>query len=232
MATWIENCGTWFPEGASPPSGTPGPQGPPGLQGLQGLIGLTGLPGSTGAQGPQGNTGAQGIQGIQGIQGPAGPSGIFTVASGGLSGATVNIINIPQTYGELILNIIGASSDTATRQLLVRVSTNNGSSFDTTAGNYPGHKVTGVTWTAKTLASLVESVTVTAAQVFNVTINLRGYQAGPPTDCKARVTANAVVYQGFATYVGSKTTGINALQLLWDASGNFDAGTYVLYGIN
>ena len=204
MASWIENCSAWFPPGSSPPN-------------------------SEGVAGPQGPAGANGAQGIQG---PPGPSGIATVASGNLSGATVNIINIPQTYGELILNIVGASSDTATRQFLVRVSTNNGSSFDTTAGSYPGHKVTGTTWTAKTLASLIESATVTAAQVFNATVNLRGYQAGPPTECKARVTANAVAYQGFATYVGSKAAGINALQLLWDASGNFDAGTYVLYGVN
>jgi hypothetical protein len=213
MPSWIDNCAAWFPPGCPPPvtEATPGPQGPAG---------------PTGPQGPQG------LQGIQGPAGPAGPSGIVTIASGNLSGATVAIINIPQTFGELILNIVGASSDTATRQLLVRVSTDNGANWNTTAGSYPGHKITGTTWTAKTLASLIESVTLTAAQVFNAAIYLRGYQAGPPTDIKARVTANAVEYQVFATYAGSKVAGINAIQLLWDASGNFDAGSYALYGLN
>ena len=115
--------------------------------------------------------------------------------------------------------------------MLVQVSTNNGSSYDTTAASYPGAKRTGTTWTAKTLASLIESATVTAAQVFNATITLSGYQAGPPTAVTARVTANAVEYHCTATYVGSKVAGINALRILWDASGNFDAGTYVLYGV-
>jgi len=229
------------PAGPQGSQGVPGVKGDPGNAGAAGPAGAAGAPGAqgviglTGPAGPQGNAGAagaQGPQGLQGIQGPAGPSGITTIAAGNLSGAAVTIANIPQTFGELVLVLTGASSDTATRQLLVRVSTNNGVSWDTTAGSYPGHKITGTTWTAKTLASLIESVTLTAAQVFNAAIYLRGYQAGPPTDVKARVTANAVEYQVFATYAGSKVAGINAIQLLWDASGNFDAGTYALYGLN
>lgn len=247
-------------DGFPGPQGNPGATGDTGPAGSQGDPGYTirgedGQDGSDGWQGPQGNAGATGSTGPSGADGAAGytmrgqdgedgqdgvPGAvnagpyITTIASGSLpAAATLAIINIPANFTKIILVITGASSDTATRHLLVRVSTNNGSSYDSTAGSYVGHKITGTTWTNYTtnaLASLIDSVTVTAAQVFNATIYIDGYQGGPNAIIHARVTANAVEYRNFSSYIGS-TSPINALQILWNGSGNFDAGTYALYGI-
>lgn len=218
--------------------GEDGQDGFDGFQGPQGNPGATGDTGASGADGPQGYTirGEDGADGADGVPAPSSLLGpyITTIESGSLpAAATLSIINIPANFTKLVLVLTGASSNTATRQVLVRVSTNNGVSYDSTAGNYVGHKVTGTTWanyTTNALASLIDSVTVTAAQVFNATIQIDGYQGGPNALIHARVTANAVEYRNFATYIGS-VSPINALQVLWNGTGNFDAGTYALYGI-
>lgn len=152
-----------------------------------------------------------------------------TIKAGSLAGTSVSIGDIPAYYSGLILKIAGASSG-STEQILVQVSVDNGTTFDTTAGNYPGHKVTGTTWTAMSVASLIESATFTAAQTSAVTLNIDGYQGGPHARANARVITNTTEYQCWATYIGS-TGPINALKILGSAGGTFDAGTYVLYGV-
>lgn len=152
-----------------------------------------------------------------------------TLKAGSLSGTSVTIGDIPAWYSGLILKIAGASSG-ATEQLLVQVSTDNGTTFDTAAGNYVGHKVTGTTWTAMSVASLIESATFTAAQTGSVMLYIKGYQGGPNLRADARVITNTTEYQCWATYIGSMTA-INALKILGSAGGTFDAGTYTLYGV-
>lgn len=171
------------------------------------------LPGST-----------AGVRQGGGVVDTLGGGGINTIESGSLgTGATLTISNIPQDYSYLVLEISGASSDTTTRQLYVTANA------DTTAGNYPGRKVTGTTFTAKTVASLIESTTVTNAQTFDATINIFNYQAGPRKRIIARVVANAVEYEVTGSFVSG--SAVTSLEIKWDASGNFDAGTYALYGV-
>jgi hypothetical protein len=152
-----------------------------------------------------------------------------TLKAGSLSGTSVSLGDIPAYYSGLILKIAGASSG-STEQLLVQASVDNGTSFDATAGNYVGHKVTGTTWTAMSVASLIESATFTSAQTGSVTLYIDGYQGGPNARTHARVITNTTEYQCWATYIGS-TSAITALKILGSAGGTFDAGTYTLYGV-
>lgn len=152
-----------------------------------------------------------------------------TLKAGSLSGTSVVIGDIPAYYSGLILKIDGASSG-STEQLLVQASVDNGTTFDTTAGNYPGHKVTGTTWTAMTVASLIESATFTAAQTGSVSLYIDGFQGGPNARTHARVLTNTTEYQCWSTYIGS-ASAISALKILGSAGGTFDAGTYTLYGV-
>ena len=156
--------------------------------------------------------------------------GLQLFKNGSIAAATTQKIDsIPDSFAYLVLHLAGVSSDTATRQPLIRVSTDNGATFDATAGNYVGRKVTGTTFTALSLGSLIESATVTAAQTFTVSIYIFGYQGGTNPWASARIISNTVEYECSSRYIGS-TSPINALRLLWDASGSFDAGTFALYG--
>lgn len=162
-------------------------------------------------------------------------SGATLIASGSLSGTAVNFTSIPATYSYLVVQITGASPNSAigAASCLVQASTNNGVSYDTTAANYSGSYLNGATPATSTLASLGDSDPVAnAADTFDVTVVLRGYQGGmfPAYQTRARRNTNAAwISTGF--YVGS-TTAINALRIYLDGTRTFDAGTYALYGVS
>ena len=157
-----------------------------------------------------------------------GSGGIATIASGNLSGTAVTITGIAETYAYLVLQLTGVSSDTATRQPLVRVSVDNGSNYDATAANYRG--VSGIDNT--TLASVVETANLAAAGTWDITIILHGYQTGPYHAYRTFVqNSSGTRYSILGVYSGS-TNNIDALQILWNGTGDFDAGTYALYGIS
>lgn len=166
---------------------------------------------------------------INGVaQPPAGPT---TIASGNLPAANLlAITDIPATYSQLYLKVSGASCDTATRQLYLQVSTNNGSSYDTTATSYVGFNVADTgTMSYLGVASLIKSATVAAANTFQVGVSLLGYNSGHHINCIGRVSNGTNNYAISSTYVGGAT--VNAIRLIWDSTGNFDAGTYSLVGI-
>lgn len=148
---------------------------------------------------------------------------------------SVSITDIPQTYSTLLLVIAGASSDTATRRIQVQVSTNNGSSYDTTAANYVGaNEAEGTGVTANNEASVWDQVNqnASAAQTVSFGLQIIGYQAGayPIATGNGAISSGSQVVS-WITYIGS-TDAVNALKIIWNGTGNFDAGTYALYGVN
>lgn len=162
--------------------------------------------------------------------------GIVTIASGSLPAAAVlDITSIPATYAALILRVTGASSATATRHPRVQVDSDNGASFDTTAGNYVGFIVDeGALIINNGEASLCGpgAGDQAAATTFDIDIVITGYQGGARLQAQFSVrSSNGAIDSGLLTYIGG-TTAINALRILWNGSGNFDAGTYALYGVN
>src|SRR5262245_6895820 len=153
-----------------------------------------------------------------------GSGGITTIASGSLpAAATQDVTNIPATYSYIFAQIVGASSNTATRALRIQVSVNDGSSFDATAGNYP----------SQTVASLIEPAVVSVTNIFHAGVCLFGYQRGPRMHYTGYdfEDSSGVWNPRNGVYIGS-TSAINALRFLWSGSGNFDAGTYAVYGIS
>lgn len=149
---------------------------------------------------------------------------VVSIASGSLpAAATLDITSISAIYSYLILMLTGASSGTATRHILIQVSTNNGSSFDTTVANYIG---------GATDASIGPTLgDVAAATTLNMTMMIAGYQGNMFAQVLSSTRDSAGTgATGNRGYVGS-TSAINALRILWNGSGNFDAGTYNLYGV-
>lgn len=162
-------------------------------------------------------------------------SGATLIASGSLSGTAVNFTSIPATYSYLMLQITGASANdvTGSPALLVQVSTNNGSSYDTTAANYSGSVLQGTTVAAMSLASLGYSETnVNAADTWTATVLLRGYQGGVHASFQTRsLKSSGTLANTVGNYIGS-TSAINALRIYFDGTRTFDAGTYALYGVS
>ncbi len=144
---------------------------------------------------------------------------------------SVDITDIPASYSYLALHIAGASSDTATRAVMVQASTDNGGTFDSTAANYPGYYAQATpTFTNNGLASLMGGGTVAAAAATTVSLKLFAYQGGSFPVAEASITGGGTNYTSSVHYIGS-TSAINALRILWNGSGSFDAGSYALFGV-
>lgn len=161
---------------------------------------------------------------------------ITTLESGNLSGTNVSLVEdsvgLWATYRELHLTVSGASIDTATRQTLVLVSTDSGSSYATS--NYQGVTQRQSAGALQALTTeLARNVTQTAAQTGDLWLQISGHQGG--TYCKCIFVGNSAgatePVAGTSTYIGS-TSAINALQIdVGNGSGSFDAGTYSLVGV-
>lgn len=153
------------------------------------------------------------------------------IASGTLSGTTQSFTNIVDTYAYLVLQITGMSFTTSSTPT-VRLSTNNGSSYDSTAANYSGIRtnidgVPTVTTAKIATASMLENGALSGSTTENVTITIRPYQGGTYTQWTAVIDDGTNV--SVVTGVYKSTSAINALQI---AGGTFDGGTYALYGVS
>ena len=150
------------------------------------------------------------------------------IASGSFgSGATLDVTNIPQTYAHLGIYIDGASSDTATREFQIRASNNNGVSFSSVTTDYRGLAWNGSTQGVKARATLMETATATAASVRTGSTVIFGYSTFTYPNFLTFSNDGATYWVNQGQLV---LTGLNALRFQWDASGNFDSGTYAIYG--
>lgn len=155
---------------------------------------------------------------------------VTVIASGSFSGASQVIsAAIPAGFSRLELEFTGLSFDTASRRPLFQLSTNGGSSYDTTAANYPGFNVTGSTLTANADASIGHGANVTAAQTFSGRLSIVGYDGGGNVDIVGHMVSNGVAYQIKSAYIGS-TSAVNAMQCIAQTSANLDGGTFILTG--
>ncbi len=164
------------------------------------------------------------------------PVNATLIASGSLSGNNVDIANIPDHYLYLVLVISGAGMDTSSRNIYVRPSVDNGSTFDATAANYAGRSfaVDAATTAQMSAASFLEwSATINSAHTVTGYITIRDYQGlGMQPSCQAHLKNNDTgVRQITDSYYSGSLLNIDALRIIMSSTGNFDAGTYALYGI-
>lgn len=153
---------------------------------------------------------------------------LVTIVSGTLSGSEVDITDIPQTFSKLMLRITGMSFDTASRNPVLQVSTDNGASFDDATASY-----IFFAWNAGvTTASLLVPLTHTlAADQSNHMLTIDGYQEGLYPMAFGNYNIAGAGQPTWATYFGS-TAAVNALRIaVAGGAGNFDGGDYALYGV-
>lgn len=161
-------------------------------------------------------------------------SGMTTIASGSLpAAANLDITGIPGHFAKLLLIVSGASSNTATRTVVVLPSDDNGASYDSTAGNFIGlTAVAGASPAALAIGSLLNPGAVAAASATSLGILIDAYQS-PSFKYVTGTSGNSTGTKFHTTqWFGGVGNPLNALRIAWDGSGNFDAGTYALYGIS
>ena len=183
------------------------------------------------------------LQAIQKLNGNAAAGGIATITSGTPTGVSVvDITSIPTTYSYLILYWTGISNATTTRAFNVLLDC--GAGFGTQL--HTATQIIGTTVTALTADSNQSwtQVTQTSAQVSYGYMIIQGYQSGPVTSYKGRsmdaCTSGAMdsgtqtVFDGIVASTGSvpATGALAGIRLRWNSTGNFDAGSYALYGVN
>jgi len=162
--------------------------------------------------------------------------GLDIIASGSLSGNNVSVTDIPQTYSSLIVHCIGASVGGVSTDVVLLMSTDNGSSYDSTAANYSGYSVDelgAVAISANANALLVPTKVISSAETVDFTTAISGYQAGPYAQLQSRVKdTDAAPKTHWTQGAYLSTSGINALQIDCAAgAAQFDAGTYAVYGV-
>jgi hypothetical protein len=163
-------------------------------------------------------------------------AGRTLLASGNLnSGTTLSIAGIPETFAYIVLQLFNISHDNAAnRQPLVRVSTDNGSSFDATAANYQASNLSTSSTTVNdhNAASLIEGSQQAAAATWNITVAIGPYQTGILPMWQACVVPSGGDIRIIHGCYIANAANIDALQVLLDGAGNFDgSGSYSLYGI-
>lgn len=164
---------------------------------------------------------------------PTSNPALTLIASGSLSGAAVPLTSIPATYRFLVLVLAGASIDTANRNPQVSASVNNGVSYDTTAANYIKSFITdaGTVGASVAFSTFILNASFSAASTNELTMYLHNYIGGVYSYCNyyyMNSAASAIVVG--TTYYRGSTSPIDALNIYINGSGNFDAGTYALYG--
>lgn len=253
-------------------SGLPGPQGPQGIAGSTGAPGGTvpgmrgddgedawmmGPPGVQGPAGAPGATGPQGPPGIvffgedgeEGMIGPPGPAGAAAVGamvllstktpSGASSVAFTSLLS--STYDNYMLIWYGVTTSDK-GGLGVRVSTNNGSSYDT-GNNY--YNATAVWGASTNFAQYTETPTVSYLLIQVQSWNAGGFPGnGTAYIYDLNNASNKKTFVSISTGINSDgnwytrhagglynvAATINAFEVI-DVAGGTITGTFKLYGI-
>lgn len=144
----------------------------------------------------------------------------------------VDITNIPASFRSLFLYILGASSNTATRSVLVRWSSDNGATFFTD-GSW-GNAINNATPSqVADSGNLVDHTAMAAADSMIANVTLHNYSTAL---LPLRAITQGYYNSGTNAFTREVTeirrfNVLNALRIIWNSTGNFDAGTYALFGI-
>jgi len=164
-----------------------------------------------------------------GADDPAWAAPSFTlISSGNLPSA--NLLAFTSiTAKKLLLKVSGASCATATRYLQLKLSIDNGSSYALTYTGFSGGTGTVVDAVYSTTNVLPTITTETAAGTSSFTVEIS--TQGGICSGVFYSTAVATPRPFFAVLDAVPASAVNAMELIWNSTGNFDAGTYELYGL-
>ena len=159
--------------------------------------------------------------------------GMTSIASGSLTGASVVLSSISGSYKSLRLQMFGVSTDAAA-SVYLRANADTGSNYTYTTiiqiafvGESSGSAYFNLSGTALGTASTNNN--------FNIDLfNYANTSSMKSISFANSITANTTYTSGihaFGSGTYRSTTAITSLTM-FPSSGNFDAGTYILYGVN
>lgn len=163
--------------------------------------------------------------------------GMTEIASGTLSGTSVSITSIPNTYKNLQLVVRNPYLNTGLGFLRLRVNnssdTSYGRNFITTGGGTGGDGASITHWSLNdTVSPNLESSTTSYVSVI-----VDFYDYASTTSQKSmrfQVQDRAATFSsitGTGGFAGINTTAINSVQIITSAN-SFAGGTYILYGVS
>lgn len=157
----------------------------------------------------------------------AGLTQIETLSPSGV--ASHDFTGIPTTYRSIILSWSGISNVSASR--IFQLAFNCGSGFGSEIMRYT--QINGTTVSAAIDAAIpFVGTTLTAAQTTSGRIEFNGYQSGPYktfTGYYFDSNSQQITFSGIIT---SSTGALQGIRAYWNSTGNFDAGSITLYGVN
>jgi hypothetical protein len=156
--------------------------------------------------------------------------GMTVLASGTLSGASVTLSSISQTYNDLILRISNFYVNTTTGSLLIRV--NNVSTADQHNGYSRSDSVTATSSVTNTGYRTNNVGTTITANGSIVELKWSNYAATGTVKPAQVITSNETAGSaiGTAVRIGS-TAAITSLVIVDSNGSTFAGGTYTLYGV-
>jgi hypothetical protein len=156
--------------------------------------------------------------------------GMTLISTTSMSGTTVTLSSIPQTYNYLYILINNFFSNTANRKLIIKP---NGTSSicNYTYNSYSGSGTNSFGGNGEDLTTIQVSEATGALRNINL-LNIYNYTdtvAGKPFDWKGTMPDNSLIFN----YGGTFTTAsaITSLVFTLNGAGNFDGGSIKLYGV-
>jgi hypothetical protein len=160
-------------------------------------------------------------------------AGMTELATGTLSGATVNLTSISGSYKTLILQLTNFYDSVGGGQALY-MRFNNNSATNTYGGSrIGGGSVVGLFGNQLILSNNSAS---SADRAANIVLEIPFYTNtnGKKVCTWSGSATNSATNPGefFGQGVWANTAAINEINLLWNSTGQFGGGTYTLYGAN
>lgn len=167
-----------------------------------------------------------------GLKWAAAAGGMTSLATGTLSGSQVDLTSISGSYKDLVLVIRNYRPNTDSQALRMRLNADTGTSYTTTSYNTADLSEAAVSSTVLTLTGSVDSTTnngITYVTLFDYA-NAITWKMGTVLTLQSgdATVTNFTSRKAFLlSNISAAITQIN----LFPASGTFEAGTYILYGV-
>lgn len=157
--------------------------------------------------------------------------GMTSIASGSLSSTSVNISGIPGTYVDLVLYIRDMSWASGGSRFYIRVNSDSGATYYT---HYTTNSAATTQLSASTAQWQFHNTDIDGANTFHAYAKFHDYAVTGNVKFMEGRVASASNTAATAYVFGNNpglTGAITSIQIISGVSLNFDAGTYVLYGV-
>jgi len=158
----------------------------------------------------------------------ASSGGMTLISTTTLTGASVTISSIPQTFVHLQLILVNPLQATDATSYRLRVNNDTGTQYKNYGGEYLNAAPDATFWTLAQLQDNTVSECTTQTTIMNYTATTRKTAKTLGVGANSTTDANFNMFD--ANHAYNQTTAISSL-VLFPGSGNWTSGTALLYGV-